>query len=67
MNIKQYIVDSIASMIFWIPVAVGLGYFVLKLNNMDLAYLTISAGFSNFLLGGIYGRFLNWYRRVIIK
>ena len=59
---NKYIVDSIASMIFWVPVASIFAITVLRLQGMDLVYVAIYAALSNFFLGGLYGKYLNRWR-----
>ena len=61
---KKYIIDSLASIVFWVPLYLIFNYFVL---NLELWQVLATAGFSaivNFTFGGLFGRFLDWFRKI---
>lgn len=60
---RKYVVDSLASIAFWVPIYLIFNTFVLQLEIWQVLAL---AGFSsvvNFAFGGLFGRFLDWFRR----
>ncbi len=64
---KLYIVDSLASIVFWVPIYIIFNIFVLRL---ELWQVLASAAFSaviNFAFGGLFGRFLDYWRRLLLR
>jgi len=62
-NWKKFLVDSIGNAIFFVPMMALLNFTVLQLEPWQLL---VSAGFSlfaAFVLGGVYGKFLDLWRR----
>jgi hypothetical protein len=60
---RKYIIDSLASIAFWVPIYLVFNILVLHLAIWQVLAL---AGFSavvNFAFGGMFGRFLDWWRR----
>jgi hypothetical protein len=61
-NGKKFVVDSIASAIFWTLVYIPV--FVYTSKSIELALVGLgSAALIEILFGGAYGRFLDWFRR----
>jgi hypothetical protein len=59
---KKFLVDSVASAIFWTVVYIPV--FVYTSRSVDLALVGLaSAALIEILFGGAYGRFLDWFRR----
>ena len=63
MNKKEYILDTIVGIIFWCIVSFII-YLVNGLGVLKALTLLISVALSNFLLGGFYGKTLNFFRRI---
>ncbi len=62
---RRYIIDSLASIVFWVPLYVIFNLFVLRLELWQVLAL---AGFSavvNLAFGGLFGRFLDTWRRLL--
>ncbi|MEM0029968.1 MAG: L-alanine exporter AlaE [Candidatus Nitrosocaldus sp.] len=62
---RRYIIDSVASIVFWVPLYIIFNLFVLRLELWQVLAL---AGFSavvNFVFGGLFGRFLDAWRRLL--
>jgi hypothetical protein len=60
---RRYIIDSLASIVFWVPLYLAFNVLVLHLEIWQVLAL---AGFSavvNFAFGGTFGRFLDWWRK----
>lgn len=61
-NGRKFVVDSIASAIFWTVVYIPV--FVYTSKSMELALVGLaSAALIEIVFGGVYGRFLDWFRR----
>ncbi len=61
---KRYIIDSLASILFWVPLYIIFNYFVL---NLEVWQVLATAAFStaiNLIFGGLFGRFLDLWRRI---
>jgi hypothetical protein len=60
---RKYVVDSLASIIFWVPLYLIFNFLVL---HLEIWQVLVFAGFSaaiNFVFGGLFGRFLDWWRK----
>jgi hypothetical protein len=58
---KKFLVDSVASAIFWTLVYIPV--FVYTSKSIELALVGVaSAALIEILFGGVYGRFLDWFR-----
>jgi len=60
---RKYVIDSLASSVFWVPIYIMFNTFVL---NLEIWQVLVFAGFSaivNFTFGGLFGRFLDWWRK----
>lgn len=60
---RKYVIDSAASIAFWVPLYLVFNAYVL---HLELWQILAMAGFSaviNFAFGGLFGRFLDWWRR----
>ncbi len=59
---KKFVIDSVASAIFWTMVYIPV--FVYTSKSVELALVGLgSAALIEILFGGAYGRFLDWFRR----
>jgi len=61
MNKKEYILDTIVGIIFWSIVS----FIIYMFNGLGVSQaliLLISVAISNLLLGGFYGKTLNFFR-----
>ncbi len=63
---KRYIIDSLASIIFWVPLYIIFNYFVLRLEIWQILALALFSTIINFTFGGLFGKFLDWWRRSLI-
>lgn len=61
---KKYIIDSLASIVFWIPLYIIFNYFILKLEIWQVLASTVFSALINFVFGGLFGRFLDWWRKI---
>jgi len=60
-NRRKFLVDSVASTIFWTLVYIPV--FAYTSKSIELALVGLgSAGVIEILFGGAYGRFLDWFR-----
>ena len=58
---KKFLVDSVASAIFWTLVYIPV--FAYTSKSVELALVGLgSAALIEILFGGAYGRFLDWFR-----
>jgi hypothetical protein len=58
---KKFLIDSIASAIFWTLVYIPV--FAYTSKSVELAVVGLaSAALIEILFGGVYGRFLDWFR-----
>ena len=60
---RQYIIDSLASITFWVPIYLVFNIFIL---NLEIWKVLALAGFStivNLVCGGLFGRFLDLWRK----
>ena len=60
-NRKKFLVDSVASAIFWTLVYIPVFAYTSKSIELALVGLA-SAALIEILFGGVYGRFLDWFR-----
>ena len=60
-NRKKFLVDSVASAIFWTLVYIPVFAYTSKSIGLALVGLA-SAALIEILFGGVYGRFLDWFR-----
>lgn len=59
---RKFVIDSVASAIFWTLLYIPV--FVYTSKSAELALIGLgSAALIEILLGGVYGRFLDWFRR----
>jgi hypothetical protein len=63
---KKYIIDSLASIIFWVPLYIVFNYFVLHLEIWQILATAAFSALINFTFGGLFGKFLDWWRRLLI-
>ncbi len=63
---KKYIIDSLASIIFWVPLYIVFNYFVLQLEIWQILATAAFSALINFAFGGLFGKFLDWWRRLLI-
>jgi len=60
-NGKKFLIDSVASVVFWTIVYIPV--FVYTSKSIELALVGLaSAALIEILFGGAYGRFLDWFR-----
>ncbi len=64
---KLYIVDSLASIVFWVPIYIIFNIFVLRLELWQVLALAAFSAVINFAFGGLFGRFLDYWRRLLLK
>jgi len=60
---RKYVIDSLASIVFWVPLYIIFQTFGL---HLEIWQVLVFAGFSaaiNFAFGGLFGRFLDWWRK----
>ena len=60
---RQYIVDTLLSVIFWVPVIGVWSYAVAKLEYSELISVMAGTAAINASLGGLYGKLLNKWRK----
>ncbi len=61
-NGKKFVIDSIASAIFWTLVYIPV--FAYTSRSVELALVGLgSAALVVIVFGGAYGRFLDWFRK----
>jgi len=63
MNKKEYLLDTVVGVIFWSIVS----FIIYMFNGLSVPkalILLISVVISNLLLGGFYGKTLNFFRRI---
>jgi hypothetical protein len=61
-NGKKFVIDSIASAIFWTLVYIPV--FAYTSKSVELALVGLgSAALVEIVFGGAYGRFLDWFRK----
>jgi len=60
---QQYLLDTILSLAFWVPVIGIWSYFVVKLEGWELVSVMAGTALINASLGGLYGRVLDRWRR----
>jgi hypothetical protein len=64
---KLYIVDSLASIVFWVPIYIIFNIFVLRLELWQVLALAAFSAAINFAFGGLFGRFLDYWRRLLLR
>jgi hypothetical protein len=62
---RQYIVDTLLSVIFWVPVIGVWSYAVAKLEYSELISVMAGTAAINASVGGFYGRLLNKWRETL--
>jgi hypothetical protein len=63
----KYVVDSLASIAFWVPIYFVFNIFILHLEIWQVLALAAFSAIVNFAFGGLFGRFLDWWRRKLIN
>jgi len=63
----KYVVDSLASIVFWVPVYLVFNIFILQLEIWQVLALAAFSAIVNFAFGGLFGRFLDWWRKKLIN
>ncbi len=66
-NKRLYIVDSLASIVFWVPIYIIFNVYVLRLELWQVLALTSFSAVINFAFGGLFGRFLDRWRRLLLR
>jgi hypothetical protein len=61
---QKYLLDTILSLAFWVPIIGIWSHFVVKLDGWELLNVMIGTAIINASLGGLYGRILDKWRRV---
>ena len=61
---QKYLLDTMLSLAFWVPMIGIWSYFVVKLDGWELVNVLIGTVIINASLGGLYGRVLDKWRRV---
>ncbi len=64
---RLYIVDSLASIVFWVPIYIIFNVYVLRLELWQVFALATFSAIINFAFGGLFGRFLDRWRRLLLK
>jgi hypothetical protein len=62
---RQYIVDTLLSVIFWVPVIGVWSYAVAKLEYSELISVMAGTAAINASVGGLYGKLLNKWRETL--
>jgi hypothetical protein len=60
---RKYIIDSLASIAFWVPIYLIFNIFVLQLEIWQVLALAGFSAIVNFAFGGLFGRFLDFWRK----
>lgn len=60
---RRYAIDSLASIVFWVPIYLLFNIFVLQLEIWQLLTLAGFSAIVNVAFGGLFGRFLDWWRK----
>ena len=61
---QKYLLDTVLSLAFWVPMIGMWSYFVAKLEGWELVNVMIGTAIINASLGGLYSRVLDKWRRV---
>lgn len=64
MKSKKYIIDSLASIVFWVPLYIVFNYLVLRLEIWQILAMAAFSATINLVFGGLFGRFLDLWRRL---
>jgi hypothetical protein len=62
---RQYILDTLLSVIFWVPVIGIWSYAVAKLEYSELISVMAGTAAINASVGGLYGKLLNKWRETL--
>jgi hypothetical protein len=62
---RQYILDTLLSVIFWVPVIGVWSYAVAKLEYSELISVMAGTAAINASVGGLYGKLLNKWRETL--
>jgi hypothetical protein len=62
---RKYVIDSAASIAFWVPLYVVFNMFALQLEFWQILALAGFSAIVNFAFGGLFGRFLDRWRRIL--
>jgi hypothetical protein len=62
---RQYILDTLLSVIFWVPVIGIWSYAVAKLEYSELIIVMAGTAAINASVGGLYGKLLNKWRETL--
>lgn len=60
---QKYLLDTLLSLAFWVPVIGIWSYLVVKLDNWELVSVMIGTAVINASLGGVYGKVLDKWRK----
>jgi hypothetical protein len=60
---QKYLLDTLLSLAFWVPVIGIWSYFVVKLDSWELVSVMIGTAVINASLGGLYGKVLDKWRK----
>jgi len=60
---RKYVIDSLASIVFWVPIYLIFNMFALHLEIWQVLALAGFSAIVNFAFGGLFGRFLDWWRK----
>ncbi|MFQ5968888.1 MAG: L-alanine exporter AlaE [Nitrososphaerales archaeon] len=60
---RKYVIDSLASIAFWVPIYLVFNTFILHLEIWQVLALAAFSAMVNFAFGGLFGRFLDWWRK----
>jgi hypothetical protein len=64
---RLYVIDSLASIVFWVPIYIVFNIFVLRLEVWQVIALASFSAVINFVFGGLFGRFLDKWRRILLR
>jgi hypothetical protein len=62
---KKYGLDTVLSLVFWVPVIGIWSYAVVRLEGWELFSVMAGTAAINASLGGLYGRLLNRWRKTL--
>jgi hypothetical protein len=62
---RRYLLDTLLSLIFWVPVIGIWSFAVVKLDYPELLNVMAGTAAINASVGGLYGRLLNKWRETL--
>lgn len=61
MVLKEYLLDTLAVIVFWTPIAL-VNALIIGMTWYQIGAMIIAIGITDLMFGGLYGRFINRWR-----